>query len=287
MVLGLGGLIIWTGQRLAAQSIQQQEHELELQAQIIANALRDPVEHPGPRNAPTTSGRSLDSLVASYALNIAARVTLLDPNFQVVQSSDDRVPVHMEAGDPELLAARDGTEHHDIRWDEWGSEERLFVAAPVIAEHAQPIGYVQLSVSMTPLYAQIAETWLSLIGVGALVLLLTILASTLLARQIAIPIQHLTATSEQIAAGRLDERVAPAGPDEVRRLGVAFNAMAERVQDILAKQRAFVDNAAHELRSPLTSLRLRVEMLQAHGAQDPELSHRYLGQMEREIGYLQ
>jgi signal transduction histidine kinase len=146
---------------------------------------------------------------------------------------------------------------------------------------------VQVSIPTAPIYAEMRQTWLTFLVIGGIVLFVTIAASTFIARQIAVPVQKLTATSEQIAAGRLNERVSPAGPDELHRLGVAFNQMAERVQAMIAQQRAFVDNAAHELRSPLTSLRLRIEMLQTRGKNDSDLTQRYLGQMEREVGYLQ
>ncbi len=285
MALGIGGVMALTGQRIASENIQQTEHELELQAHIVANALRDPIQRT--HEGETTGGRSLDALIASYASSIGGRVTLLDAQRNVVTSSDPQVPLHTEDNHPEFVAASAGTEQFDIRMDEWTKQERLFVAAPILAEHAQSLGFVQVSVPMAPIYAEVWQLWLGLFGIAGIVLLITVIVSALLARQIAIPVQGLTTTSEQIAAGRLDERVTPAGPSETRRLGVAFNKMADQVQEMIGQQRAFVDNAAHELRSPLTSLRLRLEMLQAHGQSDAELTQHYLEQMEREVGYLQ
>lgn len=285
MVLGLGALIAFAGQRLADENIQRAEHELELQAQIIANAMRDPIQRGGEQES--SGGRSINNLVASYAQDTDARVTLLDPQFNVLQSSEASVPLRSEENYPELTAARAGGEHFDIRWDDESRAERLFVAAAASDDRQYVIGLIQLSVPMAPIYAKIQRTWLDLIMIGGAVLLVTVLASFVLARQIAVPVQHLTITSEEIAQGHLDERVAPSGPDEIRRLGLAFNSMAERVQEMLSRQREFVDNAAHELRSPLTGLRLRIEMLQSHGKDNADLTQRYLGQMEHEVGYLQ
>ncbi|MCL4395645.1 MAG: HAMP domain-containing histidine kinase, partial [Chloroflexi bacterium] len=211
----------------------------------------------------------------------------MNPQFATVLSSDSRVPAGAPENDVELTSARTGTAQYDIRLDEWTKQVRLFVAAPVVSDRREPLGFVQLSVPMAPLYAAMQQTWLSLFGIAGAILLVTVIASAVLARQIAVPVQNLTATSEQIAAGRLDERVAPGGPGEIRRMGVAFNRMAERVQEMIGQQRAFVDNAAHELRTPLTSLRLRLEMLRTHGRNDPELTERYLAQMERDVGFLQ
>ncbi len=284
MAFGLGSVSLLAGLRLTGQDLAHNQRDLELQAQTIANALRDPVGL-GSRRTPT-GGRSLDVLISSYAQGIGGRVTLLDPQLNVTLSSDSAVPLHVQDSHSELIAARNGSPQATIRRDEWSKQERLFVALPV-ADRGQVFGFVQVSIPTAPIYAEMRQTWLTFLIIGGVVLLVTIAASTLLARQIAVPVLKLTATSEKIAAGRLDERVCPEGPNEIRRLGVVFNQMAERVQEMIAQQRAFVDNAAHELCSPLTSLRLRIEMLQTRGKGDAELTQRYLSQMEREVGYLQ
>ncbi len=284
MVLSVGGLILWTGQRLQTATVEQAEHNLELEAFVIANALREPLNNWYEGESP--GGRSLESLVRSYAQNTGSRVTVIDVRLQVLFSSDERVPIHNEEDHLELIAARAGKEQHDIRWDEWSGEERLFVAAPVSKEDRKVISFIQLSIPTAPIYDEIRRTWLSLFAAGGIVLAATTLVSLVLARQIARPVQNLTAITEEIAAGHLEQRVTPAGPDEIQRLGRAFNRMAERVREMLARQQTFVANAAHELRSPLTSLRLRLEMLQAYGQSDGELTRRYLGQMKREIDHL-
>src|SRR5262249_58080244 len=100
------------------------------------------------------------------------------------------------------------------------------------------------------------------------------------------PIRHRTAGTDGMAGGTLEQRVTPAGPDEIARLGRTFNRMAEYVQGMMARQQAFVAHAAHELRSPLASLRLRIEMLQRHGSIDSDLTQRYLQQMEHDVDSL-
>ncbi len=283
-LLGLGGLILWTGFRLQTAVIEQEEHDLELEALIIANALRDPVEKLQEGEMP--AGRPLETLVHSYAESIGVRVTVVNPRLWLLLSSDPAVQPHLEHDHPEIVAARSGAEQHDIRWDEWSGEERLFVAAPILAEGNELLGVVQLSVPMAPLYAEIRRTWASLLLAGAVMLLVTALVSLKLAQQVAGPIRKLTAVTERIAAGDLDQQVTPAGPDEIQRLGRAFNRMAERVREMLARQQAFVANAAHELRSPLTGIRLRIEMLERHGRKNPELAQHYLRQVESEIEHL-
>jgi signal transduction histidine kinase len=54
-----------------------------------------------------------------------------------------------------------------------------------------------------------------------------------------------------------------AGPPEVRAVAATFNEMADRLAELLMAQRRFVADASHQLRSPLTALRLRLENLQS------------------------
>jgi signal transduction histidine kinase len=70
---------------------------------------------------------------------------------------------------------------------------------------------------------------------------------------------------------------------ETQQLAEAFNTMAHRLRSWLERQLALVAEAAHELRSPLASVRLRLEMAQAHGERDPETARRYLALALEEV----
>lgn len=129
--------------------------------------------------------------------------------------------------------------------------------------------------------------WAGLALAGGVALLAIALASVLVARQIARPVLKLTGVTEAMAGGDLSQRVQPGGPDEIERFGRAFNRMADQVQEMVARQQAFVADAAHELRTPLTGIRLRLEMLQKHGAEDAALRERYVSQLAREVEHLQ
>ena len=86
----------------------------------------------------------------------------------------------------------------------------------------------------------------------------------LLARSVTKPLRELEAAAVDIGDGDLGRR-APEdqGPPEVRKLAGAFNRTAERLQDLVGSQEAFVADASHQLRTPLTALRLRLENAEA------------------------
>jgi signal transduction histidine kinase len=80
------------------------------------------------------------------------------------------------------------------------------------------------------------------------------------------PVEELThgAASLPGAPGGRAQLPVPAADDEVRRLAVTLNAMIERIRASSRRQRAFVADAAHELRSPLASIRTGVEVARLH-----------------------
>jgi signal transduction histidine kinase len=90
---------------------------------------------------------------------------------------------------------------------------------------------------------------------GTLALLLASLLAVALARSITRPLAELTAATVRVAAGDYAARVRPAGDGELERLGAAFNQMAARVQEADIRQREFVANVSHDLRTPLTTVR--------------------------------
>lgn len=95
----------------------------------------------------------------------------------------------------------------------------------------------------------------SVLLAGALALLLASILAVALAGSITRPVAELTAATVRVAAGDYAARVRPAGDGELERLGAAFNQMAARVQEADTRQRDFVANVSHDLRTPLTTVR--------------------------------
>jgi signal transduction histidine kinase len=99
--------------------------------------------------------------------------------------------------------------------------------------------------------------------VGAAALVAALLAGYLLAARTAAPLRRFAATAAEVDAGDLSPRLAtdPAAAAELRTLADSFNHMLDRLEDAFARQRSFVSDASHELRSPLTAIRGQIEVL--------------------------
>jgi signal transduction histidine kinase len=123
-----------------------------------------------------------------------------------------------------------------------------------------------------------------LLGVIALLLILSvILEAWWMASTISRPIRSLTDVAEQLSFGKLSVRSNPSGPEELRQLAETFNQMASHLQDNMEGMQAFVANASHELRTPITAIKLNVEALSEGAMDDREIAQRFLSQIQDEL----
>jgi two-component system sensor histidine kinase MtrB len=137
-----------------------------------------------------------------------------------------------------------------------GLDYHLFHLFPLSAE-AQTLGLVQRTA----------------VGAGLVLVGLLALIAGLVARQVVTPVRLAARTAEQLAAGRLEERLEVRGEDELARLATTFNVMAAALQrqirqleDLSRVQQRFVSDVSHELRTPLTTVRMAADVL--HEARD-------------------
>ncbi|GAA4604017.1 HAMP domain-containing sensor histidine kinase [Actinoallomurus liliacearum] len=137
----------------------------------------------------------------------------------------------------------------------------LVVTAPV-TRNGDVVGAV-VTVSPTGrMRAAVTGDWSVLAAVEAVAVLLFLALAHLLATWILRPVRALDTVTHTIATGRLDARVAGAsGPPELRRLTTSFNEMVQKVEATMERQRAFVADASHQLRNPLSAVMLRLEGL--------------------------
>jgi len=98
-------------------------------------------------------------------------------------------------------------------------------------------------------------------GVSIAVLLLASLAGWLAAGRVLAPLRELRQTAQGITESDLTRRIGVEGNDELAELGSTFNAMLDRLETAFAVQRAFVNDASHELRTPITIIRGHLELM--------------------------
>ncbi len=99
--------------------------------------------------------------------------------------------------------------------------------------------------------------------VGGATLIAALIAGYLVAARTASPLRRFAATAAEVDAGDLTPRLesTPEMAAELRVLAESFNKMLDRLDNAFARQRLFVSDASHELRSPLTAIRGQLEVL--------------------------
>ena len=134
----------------------------------------------------------------------------------------------------------------------------LYVAVPVSVGG----GAVLVARSDEPIDHRVHQFWLVLVGLGVSVLAVSLAISSRLSRWVVDPLRRLDRQAAALGQGQLSARADTAhGPPEVVALADTFNEMAARLDELVTSQRRFVADASHQLRTPLTALRLRLETL--------------------------
>ncbi|WP_327040943.1 HAMP domain-containing histidine kinase [Micromonospora ureilytica] len=126
---------------------------------------------------------------------------------------------------------------------------------------ADGTGVIRIAVPQRELTAGVTRAWLVLALLGVILVLIGLLVADRLARTLVRPIGDLSAVSHRLANAELDARVTPAGPPELREVAGALNHLATRIQVLLVQEREQVADLSHQLRTPLTALRLEAESL--------------------------
>jgi len=205
----------------------------------------------------------LQQLATSYQDRTGGRVVIVDASGTAVADSDPIDSQTHSFGDrPEFQAALDNQVATGTRYSESLDTELLYVAVP-ITSGGDVYGAIRISFSTAQVEARIRRYWFALLGIGVISLVAAGLLAEVVFRWVTRPLLAVRDAAGRFGSGDLAARAPIAtGPPEVRELADSFNTMAGRLDELVQAQQAFVADASHQLRTPLTALRLRLENLE-------------------------
>lgn len=198
-----------------------------------------------------------------------ARVVITDDQGLVVVATDRTdLPGDDFSDRPEIAQALKGEPAEGERASDTAGP-LVYVAVPVLSG-VDIAGVVRITYPASVIDDQASQKSRGLVIVFVISLTGAVLAALFMASGITSPLSRLRRSTERLAAGEFDERADERhGPPEIRSLARSFNSMTERISGLVEKQRAFAGDASHQLRTPLTALRLQLERAAAMVEQDP------------------
>lgn len=254
--------------------------DVEHDASVIATLYEDDLE----------AGLPLDPTPAdTYEDRTGARVVVVDADG--ISQVDTGGDIDRDFSTrPEFEAALDGVRTSGTRRSDTLGTDLLYVAVPV-ASGGTVHGALRITLDTSDVDQRVRNFWFALGTIAAVVLATVTLIGWVIARSVTRPLRELTATAARFAGGDLSVAEHDAqGPAEIRALDTTMTTMAQRLDAVLSDQRRFVADASHQLRTPLTALRLRLENLQSdlaaedRGDKDGDPDAHAVEALERAIG---
>jgi signal transduction histidine kinase len=257
MALVLLALEVPFGFVYARSELNRFSHTAELGAVTLASVCEEKLEH--------GLASDLPQLARSYARRTGSSVLVADRRGTVLTDTTTATTVGRNlSSEPDIAAALSDRPATGISHDLVPGGKVLFATVPGASSDTVPC-VVRTLYSLGPLAHKVHATWMALALVGLGVLAMVALIGFALARWITRPLRALECATRQLADGRLtDHPATDRGPPELRQLATSFTRTANRLQHLLRAQEAFASEASHQLKTPLTSLRLRLENFEPH-----------------------
>lgn len=259
IVLGVGGMltVFW----MVTQSAQRSPDRWQARPEVFARAEARRLAQLYERNGSWANiERSFGPIERELRVANLQSVTLLDAEGRVVASRVPRRVPQPPPGASLLLPADDG------------SSEGVTVRSVPIRLDGVQVGALVIVYRGAPGsqtgFATFARSLL-IAGLALAAILLTLAA--VFSGRISKPLRQLDAAAHAMAAGKLQVRVQPGPVREVADLARSFNQMADALEDADRQRRQLTADVAHELRTPLSIIKGRLEGIQdgVYGA-DPE-----------------
>ena len=161
-----------------------------------------------------------------------------------------------------------------------------YCTAALVSSAGETIGALLFVSPIEELVASLSAVLAQMITVFLLVAAAAVAMAQFFARIVTKPVSALTHTIKKMGQGDLSVRVPVRGSGELRELAVSYNTMAQQLESLDKSRNQFVSNASHELKTPLTTMKILLENMLYQPDMPQELREEFMQDINHEIDRL-
>ena len=179
------------------------------------------------------------------------------------------------------------TEEHPVLSPGRGAVQHVsYCTAAIVSSEGEIIGALLFVSPIDELVTSLNAVQLQMITIFIVIPVAAIIVAQLFAGIVTKPVTALTATIKKMGRGDLSARVPVRGSGELRELAVSYNAMAQQLESLDKSRNQFVSNASHELKTPLTTMKILLENMLYQPDMPNELREEFMHDINHEIDRL-
>ncbi|MBR1737176.1 MAG: HAMP domain-containing histidine kinase [Firmicutes bacterium] len=207
------------------------------------------------------------------------RILVIDSSGVVVNDSN-KTDIGMTYILPEVIVALDGKDTANLREE----EGVIYASAYIENDSSEKIGIVLLVSSFEDVFMlleDISHKWIILFVAASVIIGIGVLITSNV--MVIEPLKSILSSMEKITDGQLHNRVVVKGHDEFSELGTAFNNMTEELEQVESTRQEFVSNVSHELKTPLSSIKILSDSILLQDDVPVEMYNEFLQDINSEI----
>ncbi len=262
IVVSLLMINILIQESLVNQLIAEKKEALISQGKIVSDQI-------APSLSSAYSKKNIDKIknaVKNLSLRIDSRVLVMNPASIVVVDSYDEYSGSDQSDLVEVAAAQGGVSSTGLY--KFNDGMQIVYAATPINYEGNQVGVLLISSSPDDIYNRIDQIFRRVSRVSLVVVVITSIISVIFADILSKPLEKLTEIVRSVGKANMNQQVDISSNDELGELSDSINQMVSQLYRVDEMRKQFVSNVSHELKTPITSLKIIAETLVASKPQD-------------------
>ena len=230
---------------------------------------------------------ALDELLSQAASDAEGRILLVDADGKIQLDTFALLEgTRIDLKEARQVLAGGQSHAYGIHTLSGDGQDAAAISVSAMTADGAIIGAVVLSTPVTELRAALLTVEQQLMTVFVAVAAAALAAAFIFTLTLTRPIKALTTTIRRMGKGDLSARVKVRASGEMKELADSYNAMAEKIENFDRSRSQFVQNASHELKTPLATMKILLENLIYQPDMPSEIQQEFLGDMNHEIDRL-